>query len=162
MKALRAVLVGCGGMSKTWLNAASKPPGLAISGLVDLEPDRARRRVEEFGLSGARVSDSLPDILDETKPDIVFDCTLPSAHKPVTLTALKAGCHVLGEKPIADRLEDAEEMVRAARDSGRIYAVIQNRRYGRAIRTVRDLLAMVFGAIDSAEAGAKAPIRLGL
>ena len=68
-------------------------------------------------------------VIDAARPDAVFDCTVPSAHKEITLTALACGCHVLGEKPMAETMLDASEMVNAAKASGKIYAVIQNRRY---------------------------------
>ncbi len=136
-----AILVGCGGMSSVWLTAAQSLPNLTISALVDLRVESARAQAAAFGLTDAHVTDSLDDAIAKVRPDIVFDCTVPAVHKKVTLTALAAGCHVLGEKPIADNLTDAREMVQAAADHDRIYAVIQNRRYARAIRSVRDALA---------------------
>ena len=53
----------------------------------------------------------------------------------------RARCHVLGEKPIAKTLEDAQALVRAAKEAGRTYAVMQNRRFEHGIRTLRDGLA---------------------
>src|SRR5207249_5593535 len=69
-----------------------------------------------------------------------FDCTLPKAHKRVTLTALKHGCHVLGEKPMAENMRDAREMVAAAQRANRLYAVTTQRRYMPQIRAVRKLV----------------------
>jgi predicted dehydrogenase len=81
---------------------------------------------------------------------MVFDLTVPEAHLGVTLTALRHGCHVLGEKPIADTLEHARQMVAAAQASGRLYAVIQNRRYDPNIRAVRRCLESgAFGPITT-------------
>jgi predicted dehydrogenase len=58
----------------------------------------------------------------------------------VTLEALKHGCHVLGEKPLADSMANAKTMVAAAEEAGRIFAVIQNRRYDARIRRLRHLI----------------------
>jgi len=138
---VRAVLAGCGGMSGAWLKAAAEIPELEISGLVDLNRDAAERRAREFGLADAVIATDLAATLRQAKPDAVFDCTIPEAHAKVTLTALEHGCHVLGEKPLADSMANARRAVAAAKGAGKIYAVIQNRRYDPSIRRVRHFLA---------------------
>jgi predicted dehydrogenase len=138
---LRAVLVGCGAMSEAWLSAAAALPDLTIVGLVDLHAAAAQRRAEQFALHTAVVGDDLAHTLRQTSAEIVFDCTIPEAHLQVTLTALAHGCHVLGEKPLADSLEHAQQMLAAAQAAGKLYAVIQNRRYDPNIRRMRRLVA---------------------
>jgi predicted dehydrogenase len=88
---LRVVMAGCGGMSEAWLRPATAMPELAIVGLMDLRVEAAQRRAAQFGLSEALTGDDLGRMLDETRPDIVFDCTVPEAHPAVTLTALAHG-----------------------------------------------------------------------
>jgi predicted dehydrogenase len=139
-KTIRAVLAGCGGISGAWLKAFPGIAGLEIVGLVDIREEAAKKRRDEFGLAGARVGTDLRAMLDATKPDAVFDCTVPEAHRSVVLSALERGCHVLGEKPLADTLEHALEMVAAAGKSEKTYAVIQNRRYDARIRRLRGFL----------------------
>jgi predicted dehydrogenase len=130
---MRAVLVGCGAQSEVWLHAVRENPNVQLVGYVDLNIDAARRRGEPAGTD-------LAEMLRRVKPDAVFDCTVPAAHKSVTLTAFEHGCHVLGEKPIADSMENARAMVEAARRARRIYAVTQNRRYDPRIRRLKKLL----------------------
>lgn len=137
---VRAVLVGCGGISQAWLSAVPTVPGLEIVGLVDLVDEMARRRAEQYGLGGVAVDTSLSRMLDRMQPDVVFDCTVPEAHVDITLEALSHGCHVLGEKPLADTLENARRMVAAAQEAGRVYAVMQNRRFMPQIRALRAYL----------------------
>jgi len=110
-------------------------------GLVDVNEEAAVRRREEFGLSDAAIGTDLEKMLSNLKPDAVFDATTPEAHVQVTLAALAHGCHVLGEKPMADSMENARRMVDAARSAGKIYAVTQNRRYSQKIRGFRDFVA---------------------
>jgi predicted dehydrogenase len=136
---LTAILVGCGGISATWLKAAKEIDDLEIVGLVDLNEDAAKSRREEFELSGAITGTDLSSALANLKPDVAFDCTIPEAHLETTLTALRGGCHVLGEKPMADSLDNARRMIEAAREAGKTYAVIQNRRYDPNIRAYRAL-----------------------
>ena len=131
---LRVVLAGCGGMSAAWLRVAAEIDELDIVGLVDIREEAARERAEKFALPKAIVSTDLEATLDRVSPDIVFDCTVPEAHCEVTLAALAHGCHVFGEKPLADSMANARKMVAAAQDAGKIYAVIQNRRYDPRIR----------------------------
>ena len=137
----RAVLVGCGGMSRAWLNVADERDDLEIVALVDIDRANARRRAEEFRLDNALIGSDLKVVLKEVKADIVFDVTVPEAHTEVACTALRHGCHVLGEKPLADSMVKARRALRAAEKAGKIYAVIQNRRYNPAIRRLVRLLS---------------------
>lgn len=138
---LRAVMAGCGGVSGTWLNAIKDIEGLEIVGLVDINKEAAEKRKQEFELTNAITGTDLEKTLDSLKPELVFDCTIPGAHMHTTLAALERGCHVLGEKPLADTLENAKKVVEAAKKSGLTYAVIQNRRYQPEIRAFRELIA---------------------
>jgi len=138
---LRVVLAGCGGMSGAWLSVATQMDSIDIVGLVDIREEAARNRAEGFGLSHALLGTELKSVLDEISPDIVFDCTVPEAHADVTLEALRHGCHVLGEKPMADSMENARKVVAASQETGKLYAVIQNRRYDGRIRRLRNFLA---------------------
>ncbi len=136
---LRAVLVGCGAMSRAWVEASKTIPGLELVGFVDIREDAAQLRAAQLGGNPA-VGTDLARMLDLTEPDMVFDCTVPAAHVSVVLSALAHGCHVLGEKPMADSLENARRMVEAAQRAGKIYAVIQNRRYDPNIRRLKHFL----------------------
>ncbi len=141
MAKVRAVLVGCGGISRSWFTAAQTIPEIEFAGLVDLVPEAARTRASEFGLGDVAIGTDLGDMLQSARPDVVFNCTIPEAHMPITLQALEFGCHVLEEKPLADSMDNARRMVEAADRAGRILAVIQNRRYDPNIRRLRSFLA---------------------
>ncbi len=137
---VKALLVGCGGISRAWLNAIKDIPAVAMVGFVDLRAEAARARAEEYGWTDALVGTDVTAALEQTRPDVVFDCTVPEAHHDVTLAALAHGCHVLGEKPLADTMEHARAMVAAAEAAGKLYAVIQNRRYDVNIRRLKSFL----------------------
>ena len=139
-KVTRAVLVGCGAISRVWLRAIKEMTSVEIVGLVDVVEPNAVARANEYGLEEALIGTDLADVLERTRPDAVFNCTVPEAHMEVTLEALKHGCHVLGEKPLADSMANAKKMVAAAQEAGKIFAVIQNRRYDPRIRRLRHLI----------------------
>ncbi|SDP89694.1 Gfo/Idh/MocA family oxidoreductase [Phyllobacterium sp. OV277] len=137
----RAVLVGCGAMSKAWFEAARTIGEIDIVGVVDLAKERAEARIAEFGLVSALASDNLADILSKTSPDILFDIVVPAARHATVAAGLAAGCHVLSEKPMAETMDEARDLVGRAKAAGRIHAVVQNRRYLAQIRRIRQLVA---------------------
>jgi predicted dehydrogenase len=140
-KQLRAVMAGCGGISRAWLDAIQTIPDLKMVGFVDINQQAAQERAEQYAWKDAIIGADLAQVLTATGPDVVFDCTIPEAHPQVTMTAFAHGCDVLGEKPLADSMETAHRVVQAARAAGRTYAVIQNRRYDLNIRRLTSLLA---------------------
>jgi len=150
---LKAALVGCGAMSRAWLQAAAKIPDLRIVALADLEPARAEGRAAEFGLNDAIIVRTVQDAIKRFRPDLLFDVVVPSARHEVVSAGLAAGCHVLSEKPMAQTLDDARDLVRRARETGRIHAVVQNRRYVAGVRRIaRALKGGAIGEIASVHA----------
>jgi predicted dehydrogenase len=137
---MNVVLVGCGAMSKAWLDAAREVPEIAVVGLVDLDADRARTRASEYELDGAAIGTNLDAVLDQTKPQIVFDVVVPAARREVAFSALTHHCHLLTEKPLADSPENARAIVELARQAGRVHAVVQNRRFVANVRRIRRFL----------------------
>lgn len=137
----RAVLVGCGAMSKAWFEAARTIADVEIVGVVDLDTERAEARAKEFGLSSAVIGNNLHRVLAETRPDLLFDIVVPGARHATVSAGLEAGCHVLSEKPMAETLDEARDLIRLAREAGRIHAIVQNRRYLAQIRRIRRLIA---------------------
>ena len=137
---MKVVLVGCGAMSRHWLDAMRQIEGLAIAGLVDLDAERAKARAREYGIASAVIGTSLDAVLEETKPDAVFDVVVPAARREVALSAFAHKCHLLTEKPLADSPDNARAIIEAARRAGRIHAVVQNRRYVANVRRIRRFL----------------------
>jgi predicted dehydrogenase len=135
---MRAIHVGCGAMSREWLRSAAEL-GIQVQALVDIEEKNARLRAEEFNLDVPIYTD-LKTAIQEAPADAVFDCTIPAAHKQVSSTALAAGLHVLEEKPLALNFQDAAELVGLAKTTGKLHVVLQNRRFNRGIRQLREML----------------------
>ena len=141
---LNAVLVGCGAMSKGWLEALTDKPlreRVKVVGLVDLDLTAAERRKTEFSLADAQIGTDLDAMLAATKPDLLFDVAVPADRRDVVLTGFRHGCHVLTEKPMAASMAEAREILAAAKRAGRIHAVVQNRRFIPGVRRIRRLIA---------------------
>jgi predicted dehydrogenase len=128
-------------MSRAWLEAARQVDGLSIVGLVDIDIERARSRAAQFGLDDAVIGADAAEVIDATRPDMVFDVVVPAARRDLAVTAFQHGCHLLTEKPMAASLAHAEEIIAAGQAAGRLHAVVQNRRYHPAVRRIRRFLA---------------------
>lgn len=140
MEQRKAVFAGCGGITGAWMDAVKQFEDVTVVGLCDIDPERIAAFAERWKVTPRATGADLAAVIRDSGADTVFDCTVPAAHPEVTTTALGLGCDVLGEKPMAPTLEEAKAMVRAAKDAGKTYAVIQNRRYLPSIRRFRRAL----------------------
>jgi predicted dehydrogenase len=137
---MKVLQVGCGGISRNWLNVLTQRDDIEIIGLADLSEATAHELREEYQLTCEVYADFVQAI-QLHKPDLVIDTTVPHAHHLVVTTALAYGCHVFGEKPISDRIDQAIEMVQASIQAKKSYTVMQNRRYVKQIRSFQELIA---------------------
>jgi predicted dehydrogenase len=127
-------------MAATWVQALQEPAlrgRIELVGLVDIDLSAAERLRDEFGLTGATAGNDLDAMLSDMRPELVFDVAVPSARQDIACTALRHGCHVLSEKPMATSLQSARRIQEAAVQAGRTFAVTQNRRFKEGIRRAR-------------------------
>ncbi len=136
----RIIVAGCGGMANKWVDYAQGREDAEIVGLVDIKQEFAQAMADRKGLACPTFT-SLEDALAAADANLVFDITIPSSHYSIGKTALEHGCHVFGEKPLAESMEDCLALVRLAEKTGLTHAVMQNRRYDGRIRALRRLLA---------------------
>ncbi|MGC9454250.1 MAG: Gfo/Idh/MocA family protein [Phycisphaerae bacterium] len=133
------VVVGAGGISRAWFPPL-KAEGVKIAAVVDLNLEAARNAIAKHELD-AEPADDLEAALRKQNPDFVVDLTVPDAHAEVTCTALEAGCHVVGEKPMAGDMDQALRMVQTAEKTGRMYMVSQSRRWEPHHESIRRAVA---------------------
>lgn len=140
----RAVLCGCGAMAKGWLRALTESSVLRekveIVGLVDLDQATAEALAAEFNLRNILLGTDLPEVLRESRADLLFDIVVPAARRAVVAAGLAHGCHVLSEKPMAATLDEARELRGLATAASRIHAIVQNRRFIGGVRRIRRLI----------------------
>jgi predicted dehydrogenase len=137
---LKIVVVGCGGISDLWFKGVKEVPDIAIVGLVDLYEASALKKKQEHQLAEAHTGTDMAAMFREARPDIVFDCTIPEARATVVEAALRHGCHVLSEKPMAATMTEAHHLLQETKKAKRLFAVMQNRRYDPRIRALRSFL----------------------
>lgn len=136
---VRIGIVGCGKIAQV----RHIPEYLAnkdakISGFFDFNQERAAELAEKYG---GKAYETLEDMLSDPDIDAVSICVANAAHAQNTIAALKAGKHVLCEKPMATTLEDCEAMVKTAKDSGKKLMIDQNQRLARAHVKAKELIA---------------------
>lgn len=141
MAKYRVTVVGCGGMSRGWIKMLMNRRDVEVVGLVDINMDNAKQRAKEYELGDGAVFGSLKEAVKATKSNVAVDLTVPAAHPAICIEAMKLGCHVLSEKPMAETLKDAKRMVATAKKTGVTYAVMQNRRYLASTRAVQKFIA---------------------
>ncbi len=121
MKKLRVLVVGCGGMGAAHARAYGANPGFELVGLVARSPRRRTPLAVE--LAGVAEFSSYAAALAATQPDVVSINTYPDTHYDYVRQALEAGCHVFCEKPLAETVAQAEELVALARTKNLTLAV---------------------------------------
>jgi predicted dehydrogenase len=134
-------------MGRAWARNLKDCEQTEIAGWVDIKPGLAAQAADELSIAGVYTDVDLGKAIQETKPDFVVDVTVPEAHRDVTLQALAAGLPVLGEKPMADSMEHAREMVAASEKAGKLYMVSQSRRYDARLWAFRRLIAESIGPL---------------
>lgn len=135
----RIVVVGCGFISHEWFRYLKTRTDSKVVGLVDMKPENAEKMNLEYGL-GAPVFTNLTEALEETSPNLVFDITYVMNHVNIVTEALENRCNVFSEKPMALTPEQAVKMVETAKRTGLKYSILQNRRYNKAMRAMRDTI----------------------
>ncbi len=96
---------------------------------------------------GVRVWKTLDEALADPKVDVVYVGTPVFLHAPQTIQSLRAGKHVLCEKPMAMNEAEARSMVKAAEESGKQFGVAYYRRCYPKVQRAKQLLAA--GAIGT-------------
>jgi predicted dehydrogenase len=138
-KRFKIVVAGCGGISTAWFGSLKDRDDYEIVGLVDLNEQNADRVKHQHNLSCGIYKD-VKEAIKSTGANLVFDLTIPASHKQVVTDALSMGCSVFGEKPMAPSMDECREMVSLSNSTGKLYAVMQNYRYNKPVRTFKKII----------------------
>lgn len=124
---VRFVICGVGHIGRRHAALVSRHPGAQLTALID--PNEALRPGLEAEFAGVPVFASLDDYLAQGPAADVLTVATPNyLHAPQAIRGLRAGLHVVVEKPIALRKADAEDLVHTALQTGRlVFGVMQNR-----------------------------------
>lgn len=124
MPSIQFAIIGCGHAAA--IHAAQIKRFGQLAAVCDINLTKGKIFAEKYG---ARFYPELKQLLkNEPTPDVVVICTPNGLHCRQAIAAMRAGCHVLVEKPMALRVRDANAMIRVAKETSRqLFTVMQNR-----------------------------------
>ena len=135
MKDYNLAIVGLGGMGNWHRETIETIDHLTVCGSFDIKEDR-----QQFARDhGITPYNSLEELLNDPKVDIVLCSTPNDVHKEIVIKALKAGKNVVCEKPVTLSSKELQEMIDAAEESGKLFTVHQNRRWDEDFLTVKNI-----------------------
>jgi predicted dehydrogenase len=146
---LRLAIIGCGEVVRAkHLPALSNVAGVSVIALCDLGRARAREVAAQFGVprhcADAGEIFAMPDV------DAVGVCTDPGSHADLAISAMRAGKHVLVEKPLALTTADCARMIDAAEASAVVAMTGHHMRFHRLIQEARERIRQdILGPIES-------------
>ncbi len=134
---LRFALVGCGSIAETQARQLAALPEASLAVCCDVLPERAAALAAQFGARAPSYADALAD------PDIdaVTICAPSGLHAALGVPALRAGKHVIVEKPMDVSLAACDALLAAQRETGKTLAVVSQHRFDPASLLVRDALS---------------------
>ena len=134
----RIGIIGCGKIAQVrHIPEYAENPYAELAGFYDLNTQRAAELAAQYG---GKAYESAEAMLADPAIDAVSVCVANHAHAPITIAALKAGKHVLCEKPMATTLEECEEMVRTAHEAGKFLMIGHNQRLAKAHAVAKELI----------------------
>ncbi|MDQ0375732.1 Gfo/Idh/MocA family protein [Cellulomonas humilata] len=136
---LKVAIVGTGAIAHAHAQVLGRDPLASVVAVADPTSAVREKFADEYRVAGRY--DSLDALLAAETVDVVHLCTPPGLHKDQAITALRAGAHVVCEKPPVLSLADLDAVLEVAHEVGREYAVVFQQRTGTAVGHVQRLLA---------------------
>ncbi|MBO7740466.1 MAG: Gfo/Idh/MocA family oxidoreductase, partial [Clostridia bacterium] len=122
-KKLKVGIIGTGWIADSHIAEYKKMDDVEIVAGADLVPGKAEAFFKKHGLEGVRCYPDHASMLDAEELDAVSICTYNRTHAECAIYALKKGVNVLLEKPMCVTLEEALEICKAEKESGKILSI---------------------------------------
>ena len=139
-KKLRVGIIGTGGIANAHINSYLQMPDVELVAGADLIPGKAEAFFKAYGVESVRCYESHEELIANERLDAVSICTYNSTHAACTIAALNAGINVLLEKPMCVTTEEAVEMMRAEKKSGKILSVGFQPRFDVNMRMIKSIV----------------------
>lgn len=136
MKKIKVAVVGTGFIGPAHIEALRRIPNVEVAALVEVTQELAEQKAEQLGIPNAMLFE---DMLKDPSIQSVHICTPNFLHFKQSKAVLEAGKHVICEKPLATKLEEAEELVALAKEKGLVNAVHFNLRYYPMVRQMKTM-----------------------
>ena len=125
-KKMRVAIIGCGWIAGSHAKALLNQPDVEIVAGADIIPGKAAKFMEKYGIEGAKTDYASHKELIEDKSlnlDAVCICTYNRQHAQPAIDALNAGINVMLEKPFTVTLDEAVEVMKAEKASGKVLSI---------------------------------------
>ena len=131
-------IIGCGKIAQVrHIPEYLDNPNAKLTGIYDLNLQRAKELAEKYD---CKFYESVEEMLADPEIDAVSVCVANHVHAEITIAALKAGKHVLCEKPMATKLKDCQMMVDTAEQMSKKLMIGQNQRFAKAHAEAKKLI----------------------
>ncbi len=129
-KKLKIGIIGCGGIANgKHMPALANIDCVEMTAFCDEIIERAEKAAKDYGAPGSKVYDDYNELLKDESIDLVHVLTPNNMHSPITVAALKAGKHVMCEKPMAKTYAEAKLMYDTAIETGKKLTIGYQNRY---------------------------------
>nr|WP_106783748.1 Gfo/Idh/MocA family oxidoreductase [Lysinibacillus timonensis] len=135
---LKYALIGCGRISPNHIAAAIKN-NLDIVAICDISLNKMEEVITSFKLpSSTSQYTNYKDLLEIEKPDLIAICTESGSHGQIALDCIDAGCNLIIEKPIALSLEEADAIIKNAKEKNLKVSACHQNRFNKSIQKIRE------------------------
>lgn len=138
MGKIKVGIIGTGSISNLHMAGYNQLDNVEVIAACDINEKRADEYAKKYGIE--HVFTDYNEMLKLKELDAVSVCTWNNGHAPASIAALKAGKHVLCEKPLAMNLEEAIQMEQASKESGKLLMVGFVRRFGKNTGIMNDFI----------------------
>lgn len=127
MSKVKVAVIGAGSISDMHMQSYQHNEQAELYAVVDFNEERAKEKAQKF--NAKTYYSNLEDVFANKEIDAVSICTWNNTHADISIAALKAGKHVLVEKPLSTSVESALQIEEAVKESGKVLQVGFVRRY---------------------------------
>ena len=134
---IRVGVVGCGKISGAYLGMARNFDAVEIVACADLNADAAKAQAKAYAIPKVC---SVDDLMADDSIQLVLNLTVPKAHVPVALQAIRGGKHTYAEKPLGINREEGRKLVEAARKAKLRVGCAPDTFLGAGVQTARQII----------------------
>ncbi len=135
-KIYNMAIVGYGGMGSYHTKLIEPVDSIQVTGVFDINKDRMKAAAEK----GYKAYESLDELLADNTVDIVLIATPNDVHRDLAISSLRAGKHVICEKPVTITSGELQDIMAVQKETNRVFTVHQNRRWDEDFLTIKHLI----------------------
>ena len=151
---LKIGIIGTGWIAESHIESYKRMKDVKVVAMADLIPGKAEKFAARYGIEGCRFYPDHKSLLDNEELDAVSICTYNTQHAPCAIYALEKGVNVLLEKPMCVTTEEAVEIMRAEKKSGKVLSIGFQPRFDENMQMIKKIVGSgVLGKIYYIQTG---------